>query len=334
MTNLISIIMPVKDADPYLKECLNSIIHQTYQNWELIAVNDHSADNSVEIIQLFAKSDKRIHLFNNTKHGIIPALENALSNSKGEFITRMDADDIMPPQKLIKLKESLIESENSISIGLVKYFSEDKIFGGYKKYEEWLNKLTLQNSNISDIYKECVIPSPCWMMHKSDLIKFKLLESLSYPEDYHFCFKVYEKEITIITVKEILHFWRDYKSRTSRNSSHYQDQNYYDLKLEYFFKIDFIPKKTLVIWGAGNKGKGLIKNLGTHCGNFLWATENKNKQGKIIYDSRILDPLEINLASKNYQVIVAVSSPSEKDRIKNYLHDQKLLKNSDFFMFY
>ena len=92
--------MPVKNAQPFLTDCIKSILSQTETDWELVAVNDGSTDNSKAILEQFAQADKRIHVLENNGAGIIAALRLAYSKSQGNLITRMDADDIMPPIKL------------------------------------------------------------------------------------------------------------------------------------------------------------------------------------------------------------------------------------------
>jgi glycosyltransferase involved in cell wall biosynthesis len=96
---LISILTPFKNTEIYLAECIDSIINQSYSNWELIIIDDHSTDSSYELVENYAKNDERITLLKNNGTGIISALKLALEHSKGDFITRMDSDDIMPKQK-------------------------------------------------------------------------------------------------------------------------------------------------------------------------------------------------------------------------------------------
>jgi len=168
---LISILIPFKNTEEFLPECLQSIINQSYTNWELLIVDDNSTDESFNLVESFANKDSRIKLFKNNGFGIISALRLAFSKSKGELVTRMDSDDIMFPNKLEVLSNNLIKNgRKHIAIGLVKYFSEAGIGDGYSKYETWINNLTFQGSNYSEIYKECVIPSPCWMVYREDLI--------------------------------------------------------------------------------------------------------------------------------------------------------------------
>ena len=74
-TPLVSIIMAVKDTEPYLPDCLDSILGQSYLNWELIAVNDHSTDKSLHILNEYALKDSRIRVFNSEGQKLIPALQ-------------------------------------------------------------------------------------------------------------------------------------------------------------------------------------------------------------------------------------------------------------------
>ena len=170
--SLISILTPFKNTSAFLEDCLISILNQSYTNWELIIVDDGSTDESFKIVEKFAESDSRINLLQNEGHGIIDALQLAFKHSKGNFITRMDSDDIMLPNKLEVLLNNLNTfGEKHVAVGLVEYFSDEGVGEGYKSYETWLNNLTKTGTNYSEIYKECVIPSPCWMIHRNDFEK-------------------------------------------------------------------------------------------------------------------------------------------------------------------
>ena len=92
--------MPVKNAGTYLKPCLDSILAQTYTNWELIAVNDGSTDGSAEVVSKYANENSNIHVVDSEGKGIVAALRNGYGLSSGEWIHRMDSDDLMPAEKL------------------------------------------------------------------------------------------------------------------------------------------------------------------------------------------------------------------------------------------
>jgi glycosyltransferase involved in cell wall biosynthesis len=303
----VSIVMPVKNADPYLEDCLLSIQNQSYPYWELLAVDDHSEDASGKILKDLASKDPRIKVFKNKEKGIIPALQLAYSNSLGHWVTRMDADDLMPPNKLQTMTQQLVAAGLShVAIGLVQYFSTDKMLGeGYKKYQDWLNSLSRIGTNFKEIYKECVIPSPCWMMYKQDLEKMGAFNLLEYPEDYDLCFKMYAHGITPIPSEEVLHYWRDHTDRSSRNLKEYADNRFLDIKIKYFLQLDY-KGGCLILWGAGKKGKYIAKQLIHKGTNFIWISNNPNKIGKSIYGVGIQGE-DLLGKTQSGQVILAIA---------------------------
>ena len=156
--SIVSILMPVKNTEKYLMACLHSILNQTYEDWELIAVDDHSSDNSRAILEQVKDSDNknRIKVFRNKGTGIIAALRTAYAQATGKYITRMDSDDIMTNSKLELLTRRLEQTGPAhIVTALVEYFNDKgTIVGeGYRKYAAWLNHLTSTESNYSEIYK-------------------------------------------------------------------------------------------------------------------------------------------------------------------------------------
>jgi len=99
-TPLVSIILPVYNSEKFLEDSLVSIINQTYTNWELLIIYDMSTDKSLDIIKNFIQQDSRIKLIDNPTKGIISALNHGIIKSKGEFIARMDSDDISLPERI------------------------------------------------------------------------------------------------------------------------------------------------------------------------------------------------------------------------------------------
>ena len=100
---LISIIMAAYNAEHTIEEAINSVINQTYTNWELIVVNDCSSDNTVNLVENFCKNDIRIKLINNVKNcGVSKTRHNGLEKTNGDWIAILDSDDFWSPDKLEK----------------------------------------------------------------------------------------------------------------------------------------------------------------------------------------------------------------------------------------
>ena len=330
---LISILTPFKNTAEFLPECITSIQNQTYKNWELIIVDDGSTDTSFNIVETFANLDSRIKLFKNTGFGIIEALRYAFSQSNGSYITRMDSDDIMASNKLEVLLNNLLKhGRQHIATGLVKYFGSEGISDGYAKYEKWLNELTRQGLNYTEIYKECVIPSPCWMIHRDDLIACDAFNPNRYPEDYDLTFRFYKYEFKCIPCNQLLHYWRDYSKRTSRTHEHYAQNYFLDIKLHYYLKLDFNQNKPLTIWGAGFKGKTIAKQLVERNIPFNWICDNPKKIGKSIYEQK-LKSFEYLKNLKQPQSIVTVANAEAQAEIKAYFKEQQMKPMIDYFFF-
>ena len=330
---LVSIICPFRNTGKYLPEMLDSVISQTYTNWELCIVDDHSTDASTDIVNQYAQKDDRIKLFANTGKGIIDALKTGYSNCLGAYITRMDSDDIMTLDKLESLVTQLEEyGVGHVALGQVKYFCDGEIGEGFKNYENWLNKLSTTGSNYSDLYKECVIPSPCWMVHKSDFEKCGGFQSETYPEDYDLVFRFYENDLKCIPTSKVLHHWRDYSSRASRTDENYADNTFVDLKLKYFLKLHKNELKPLVIWGAGAKGKRIAQELLSQQIPFHWVCDNPKKIGKDIYGKQML-PFKAIDQFENAQNIITVANQNAQKEIKSFFEVRGKKSMTDYFFF-
>ena len=331
--DLISILIPFKNTSKFLPECLDSIIKQTHTNWEVVLVDDNSDDDSYALVKSYSEIDNRFKVYKNPGNGIIEALRFAYGLSKGDLITRMDSDDIMMGHKL----ETLYSNLNSkgighIAVGLVKYFSEDGISPGYKSYEQWLNKLTLTGDNYSEIYKECVIPSPCWMLYRKDLDKIDAFRPNNYPEDYDLTFRCYEYGLKCIPCDSVLHLWRDYPTRTSRTHEHYAQNYFLEIKLRYFLRLDYDRSRPLAIWGAGNKGKVIAKMLIDVQISFFWICDNPKKIGKDIYGQQLLDFKQLE-HMENAQSLITVANPKAQKEIRQYMAEHNMHSATDYFFF-
>lgn len=330
---LVSILIPFKDTARFLPECLDSILNQEYTQWEVLAINDHSTDDSWEVVNTFVEKDSRISVFKNEGKGIIDALRTAYAESQGIFITRMDSDDVMSPNKLQVLVQSLLKKgKGHLAVGQVRYFSDRGISNGYERYEQWLNGLTLNGSNYSEIYKECVVPSPCWMAYREDLDACGAFDPNRYPEDYDLTFRFYEKELSCIPCNQVLHYWRDYDTRTSRTSEHYAQNYFLEIKLHYFLKLEYNTKRPLTIWGAGNKGKEIAKGLLKRNIAFFWLCDNPKKIGKSIYGMEMLHYTALQ-GLKNPQSIVTVANEKAQKMIRDYFLELGQKSGKDYFFF-
>ena len=133
MSGLVSFIVPVYNVENYLVDCLESIVRQTYENIEIILVNDGSTDRSPSICREYAAMDKRIKLINKQNGGLSDARNIGIDNAKGQWITFVDSDDVITEDYCFSLINTINESSSDIAIGGVK-----KAYFEKSDNEKWL----------------------------------------------------------------------------------------------------------------------------------------------------------------------------------------------------
>mgnify|MGYP000081033968 CR=1 FL=1 len=331
----ISIVLPTKDTEPYLDECLDSIVNQTYPHWELLAVNDASSDASFDIIQAYAAKDKRIVAIDNPNPGLLQALRLGYKHATGDLIHRMDSDDKMPIDKLEVMLEALISSgTGSVITGGAEYFiDEGEVGDGFNRYVEWLSEVSRENTHAENIYRESVIASNCWLVHREDFDAIGGFDPDTFPEDYDLCFRFYAGGLKIVGLDKILHLWRDRSDRISRNWDVYKDNRFLDLKTDYFIKVELDSNRPLVVWGAGRNGKDIVRLLQSkEVKNINWVCDNERKIGKDIYDIRMQHYSAIPELKKP-QIIIAVASPDDQKEIEAKLTGWELKAGEDYWFF-
>jgi glycosyltransferase involved in cell wall biosynthesis len=133
---ILTVYMPVFNAAPYLPQAIESILSQTYTNFEFIIVDDASTDSSWKIIQKYARLDRRLRIFRNKVNlGVSDTSNLAIFSARGKYLARIDADDIAFPNRLQKQINFLQKNKKTIAVGgqCVVIDAEDKIIG-YKKF--------------------------------------------------------------------------------------------------------------------------------------------------------------------------------------------------------
>ncbi len=333
-TPLVSILMAVRDTEPYLPACLDSILAQTYPRWELIAINDHSEDRSPEILQEYAQRDSRVRVFHSERSLLIPTLKEGYRHVKGTLINRMDSDDKMPQDKLeVLVDEWLKLGRGHVVAGGTEHFvDEGEVGDGFRRYECWLNEVARNERHFEEIYRECVIPSHCWIIHREDFEMVGGFEPEVYPEDYDLCFRYYKHGLKVKGLDKVLHHWRDRSNRISRTWDVYKDNRYYGLKLKYFYELDRDLSRPLVLWGAGRNGKDLAREVLKREKEFHWVCDNERKVGLDVYGIR-MEHFQRIPDLERPQVIIAVASPQGKEEIADQLRVWGKKPVEDFWFF-
>ncbi len=209
MTNpFISVLMSVYNSEKYLEESIESILNQTYTNFEFIIVNDGSTDNSLKIIQEYMAKDERIVLISRENKGLPYSLNEGIKKARGKYIARMDADDI---SLSTRFEEQLRFMEENEDVGVCGTWAE--VFGENRKSKLLKHPLVHDELKVRLLFSVC-FAHPTVMMRKEVLVKHKLKYNLDYinAQDYELWSKISDVTKIANIPKVILRY------RVSKNS--------------------------------------------------------------------------------------------------------------------
>lgn len=192
--DLLSVIVPVYNSNHYLKKCLRSISIQTYENLEIIVIDDGSTDGSIEICKEFAAGEPRMHIFYEEHLGVTLARKKGICEAKGKYITFVDSDDWIEADYFEKMMEHSDNADILIALRIVweqgkKYFALSKSVGegmyeGEQRGDIWRKMFPITDSNDSIAWK-------LWdKIFKTELLKGGLdnvPNSIYWGEDFCLC---------------------------------------------------------------------------------------------------------------------------------------------------
>ncbi len=208
----ISVILPVYNSEKYLQKCLDSISKQTFRNFEVIAIDDGSTDNSLQILNQHGQKDSRFKIFQNPENeGVSYTSNKALSLCNAKYTARMDADDIMYPDRLKLQYKFLKENPDHILIG-----GQTRIINSEGKPIRF-KKFPTEHEKIKDlIYIAAPIQQPTIMVNRSKLPKNFVWydESMTTAEDIDLMFRLL-KYGKLANLKEIVLDYRSHKESLS-----------------------------------------------------------------------------------------------------------------------
>jgi glycosyltransferase involved in cell wall biosynthesis len=226
----VSVLMPCYNAERFLQDAINSIINQTFTDFELLIIDDCSCDGSLEIINRFCAADQRIVLIqNSTNSGVVEALNRGIKLTKGQFIARMDADDISHPQRLEKQIDYMIRHPECIVCGTnIRLINETGKRIGMRSY-------FTENRKIKhNILLKSPFAHPSVMIRKQVLIENNLSYSQKYgsAEDYYLWMRLFDLGL----FANLDEFLFDYRITSTSIKSRYAKETLFDtirLKIDY-----------------------------------------------------------------------------------------------------
>lgn len=209
MSELVSIVIPVYNAIPYLDECLASVKSQTFSNYEVIMVNDGSTDDSEELLHAYAIRDSRFKVYNQENHGLGYTRNRGISLSRGKYIFFLDADDSIPQKAIESLFQAVEKSHADYAVGKVVRFNENRKYIPIRHLEFNLYRdsgpTTL--SAHPEMLQDSIACNKLW--RKSLIVENGLrFKEGKYYEDLNLTMKAAVLAKKIEVINEVVYHWR------------------------------------------------------------------------------------------------------------------------------
>ncbi len=317
-TPLVSILLPCRNATSTVAEALASLTTQTFENFEIVAVDDGSVDGTLTLLDGWARRDARIRTFQSPQRGMVSALNEAASRSSGELLARMDADDIANPTRLERQVEFLGMHTDIAACGTgVSYFPRRLIRVGARRYESWINGIISPTAIERDLFVECPIPHPTLVVRASAFHQLGGYRDAGWPEDYDLILRLWEAGYRIGKVPEVLLRWREHPDRLSRTDPRYADDAFRRCKVHFIARR--IAGRAVVICGAGPVGKAFARTLLANEHRIAAFIElDRRKIGQTIHGAPVLPWSAIGRYRDAY-ALAAVGSPDARWEIREHL---------------
>ena len=329
-TPLISILMPVHNAADTLAAAVDSIRRQTFTDWELIVVDDGSTDASAEIMAQNALQDVRIQCVQRVRCGIVEALVTAAEKARGRLLARMDADDIAAPNRL-EAQVVLFDATPDIALcgTRVRMFGSN-VGSGRKRYESWINSLVDHDEMEREIFVECPIPHPSFMMPCELYDSVGGYRDCGWPEDYDLVLRIWKQGGLFAKPEPVLLQWRSQPLQLSMTDDRYHEKAFRALK-RYFLYTTVLHniENRFYQWGAGEVGKRWLRE---------WPQPpqavvdiNPRKIGHSIHGVPVIAPEQLPPPGVCV-ILIAVGAPGARNEIRKYLYP-KGYREPDHFRF-
>lgn len=326
----VSVIIPYSNNENNLEKAVRSILNQTFDDFQILLINNNSTDNSPNIAWMLSSEDKRINLYSERRQGLSYAFNLGIKNAKGSYIAFMDANDFSFPERLAKQVDFLNKHEEvDIVSSLINYNSDKIKTGPYRNYANWTNTLT----EYEDIYLNRFVDQPLvtssLMVRKNVLDEHGCLQHGDFPESYELILRWLSIGLKIFKIPEILLSWNNVSSRIIHNSQKYRPAAYYTIKSIFLAQwLNDNDHPYVWIWGAGHlsrKRVEFIENAGVFIEGYIDVVN------RTLEDSFCIHFNDFNWDAESF-VISYVGDKIARSKVREFLISKGKVEGKDFIL--
>ena len=312
---LVSVLLPVRDAAPWLASSLVSLARQTVSDHEVIAIDDGSRDGSGGLLDEAARRDSRLVVRHTPALGLPAALQLALTLARAPWVARHDADDLSHRTRFARQLAWLDEHPDVDVLGTqVRLFPNSDTGVGMRRWEAWHNTLLTHD----DMRRELLIDSP--LAHGTAMIRRSTLERVGgwhergWAEDLDLWVRLFEAGAKFEKLAEPLYGWRQHHLSSTRTDDRYSHDHFMSLKIAALDRDFLTGGRTATLLGVGESLQRWRRRLGERVAVVRTLLETES-------------PGSVSLAPP---VVIALMAPSTRSRWRTLMARRGLVELRDF----
>lgn len=258
----VSVLLPVRDGALTLDRALTSLWRQTTSDFEVVAVDDRSHDDTAERLAAHAAREPRLRIVPRRGAGLVAALETARGAAAAPYLARMDADDVAHPERLRLQVAALAADARLAAVGCrVAMFPRRALGPGWRRYEAWLNELITPEDHAREIFVESPLAHPSVLMRADAVAAVGGYRDAGWAEDYDLWLRLNEAGWMLAKVPRTLLGWRHHEHRHSIRSARYAPDAFLAARAHFLARHPRFARKRARMWGAGRTGRRLAAHL-------------------------------------------------------------------------
>ncbi len=327
----ISVLILVYNAEVTLDEALESVRRQTFEDWEALVVDDGSTDETPRMLEAWARRDPRFRVIQNERNlGIVPSLNRAIAEARAPLLARMDADDVALPNRFERQLDRISRGDVAAVGCFVRYFPEESVAEGARRYAAWLNSLVTPEEHDRDLFVECPLAHPTMLLRSEAVRAVGGYQDHGWPEDYDLLLRLWMAGHRMAKVPEVLLLWRESPTRTSRTRPEYSLPQFPRCKAHYL-RRSVLREKAALIFGAGPTGKDLARALLAEGATVhAFVDIDPRKVGRRIYGLPVLDREEgLPLRGRCFG-LAAMGRAESREQLRRFLRENGWEEPADF----
>ena len=334
-TPQVSVTIPAYNAASTLAVAVDSILAQTFTDFELIIVDDGSTDHTADIIRQYVAADSRVRGFTIIHSGVSVAANVAISEARADLVARMDADDYSHPERLAK-QVAYMHGHPEIGIvgTLVEFGGDRESAGGYARHVDWANSLVTPEEISLHRFQESPLPNPSTMFRRELFYKYGGYIDKEIPEDYELWLRWMSFDVQVGKIPEKLVVWNDPPTRLSRTSEACSIENFYKVKTPYLatWLIDNVePEKAIYVIGAGKMSRQralLLEESGIVIAG--WIDVDPKKIGNIVNGKRVYGRPVLKEAP--CFAVAYLAGHDANEQLLEFLNEEGLVMGKDYIL--